>query len=87
MNQYIYLILGIVLGISLAVYYFLNREEKIEKQIKLDQKVYSTKRLDTTMESVVQNINKKIKELKRELTEEEKNEIIIQCYKEKFNIT
>ncbi len=87
MNQYIYLILGIVLGISLAVYYFLNREEKIEKQIKFDQKVYSTKRLDTTMESVVQNINKKIKELKRELTEEEKNEIIIQCYKEKFNIT
>ena len=87
MNQYIYLILGIVLGISLAVYYFLNREEKIEKQIKLDQKVYSTKMLDTTMESVVQNINKKIKELKRELTEEEKNEIIIQCYKEKFNIT
>lgn len=79
-----YFALGIVLGISLAVYYFMNREEKIEKRIKLDQKIYSTQRLDTTMESVVENINKKIKELKRELTEDEKNEIIEQCYKEKF---
>lgn len=84
MNQYTYFALGIVLGISLAVYYFMNREEKIEKQIKLDQKIYSTQRLDTTMKSVVENINKKIKELKRELTEDEKNEIIEQCYKEKF---
>ena len=84
MNQYMYFALGIVLGISLAVYYFMNREEKIEKRIELDQKIYSTKRLDTTMESVVENINKKIKELKRELTEDEKNEIIEQCYKEKF---
>ncbi|CDC07508.1 unknown [Clostridium sp. CAG:343] len=84
MNQYIYFALGIVLGISLAVYYFMNREEKIESQIELDQKIYSTKRLDTAMENVVENINKKIKELKRELTEDEKNEIIEQCYKEKF---
>ena len=84
MNQYTYFALCIVLGISLAVYYFMNREEKIEKRIKLDQKIYSTQRLDTTMESVVENINKKIKELKRELTEDEKNEIIEQCYKEKF---
>ena len=84
MNQYIYFALGIVLGLSLAVYYFMNREEKIESQIELDQKIYSTKRLDTAMENVVENINKKIKELKRELTEDEKNEIIEQCYKEKF---
>ena len=84
MNQYMYFALGIVLGISVAVYYFMNREEKIEEKIELDQKIYSTKRLDTTMESVVENINKKIKELKRELTEDEKNEIIEQCYKEKF---
>ena len=86
MNQYTYFSLGIVLGISLAVYYFMNREEKIEKRIKLDQKMYSTKKLDITMESVVENINMKIKELKRELTEEEKDEIIEQCYKDKFNM-
>lgn len=83
MNQYTYFALGIVLGISLAVYYFMNIEEKIESQIELDQKNYSTERLDTAIENVVENINKKIKELKRELTEDEKNEIIEQCYKEK----
>ena len=42
MNQYIYLILGIVLGISLAVYYFLNREEKIEKQIEHKENIIKT---------------------------------------------
>ena len=82
MNQYTYFALGIVLGISLAVYYFMNREEKIESRIKLDQKIYSTKLLDITMESVVKKINEKIKEVKRELTEDEKNEIIKECYKE-----
>ena len=84
MNQYTYFALGIVLGISLAVYYFMNREEKIENRIKLDQKIYSTKLLDITMEIVVKKINEKIKEVKRELTEDEKNEIIKECYKEQF---
>lgn len=84
MNQHTYFALGIVLGISLAVYYFMNREEKIESQIKLDQKIYSTKLLDITMESVVNKVNEKIKEVKRELTEDEKNEIIKECYKEQF---
>ena len=84
MNQYTYFALGIVLGISLAVYYFMNREEKIEKRIVLDQQIYSTPKLDKTMENVVDKINLKIKEFKRELTEEEKNEIIKQCYQEKF---
>ena len=84
MNQYTYFALVIVLGISLAVYYFMNREEKIESRIKLDQKIYSTKLLDITMESVVKKINEKIKEVKRELTEDEKNEIIKECYKEQF---
>ena len=32
MNQYTYFALGIVLGIILEVYYFMNREEKIESQ-------------------------------------------------------
>ena len=84
MNQYTYFALGIVLGISLAVYYFMNREEKIESRIKLDQKIYSTKLLDITMESVVKKINEKIKEVKREITEDEKNEIIKECYKEQL---
>jgi len=36
------------------------------------------------METVVERITNNINEVKRELTEEEKNEIIKQCYKEKF---
>ena len=86
MNQYTYFALGMILGISLAVYYFMFGGGGGEEWIKLDQKMYSTKKLDITMESVVENINMKIKELKRELTEEEKDEIIEQCYKDKFNI-
>lgn len=85
MNQYIYFILGIILGIGLTVYYFMSREEKIEKRIKMDQKIYSTKKLDLTMESVVNIINQKIEDFKRELTEEEKNNIIKKCYEEIFN--
>lgn len=84
MNEYIYFILGILLGLGISIYFFANREEKIEKRIKQDQKLYSTNKLDRTMETVVERISKNVKELKRELTEDEKNEIIIQCYKEKF---
>ena len=86
MNQYIYFILGILLGLAIALYFFLSREEKIEKMIKYNQKIFSSKRLDITMETVVDRIKMKIDEVKRDLTEDEKDEIIIQCCKEKFNI-
>lgn len=84
MNEYTYFVLGILLGLGIAIYLWENREEKIENKIKQDQKIFSTKKLDMTMETVVERISNNIKELKRELTEDEKNEIIIQCYKEKF---
>lgn len=84
MNQYAYFILGILLGLAIAIYFWVDREEKIERRIKRDQKLFSTEKLDKTMETVVNRINEKIKEFKRELTEDEKNEIIEQCYKEKF---
>lgn len=84
MNEYTYFILGILLGLGIAIYFFVSREEKIENRIKQDQKIFSTNKLDRTMETVVERISKNIKELKRELTEDEKNEIIIQCYNEKF---
>ena len=86
MNQYIYFILGILLGLAIAVYFFLSREEKIEKIIKYNQETFSSKRLDITMETVVDRIKMKIDEVKRDLTEDEKDEIIIQCCKEIFNI-
>ena len=86
MEQYYWFVLGTILGLAIAVYFFVSREERIEKSIRLNQKVFSSKKLDNAMESVVDRIKLKIDELKRELTEDEKNEIIIQCCKEKFNI-
>jgi len=83
-DKYVYLFLGIILGLLIAIYYFVSREEKIEREIKINQKMYSTKKLDETMKKVVDKINVTVKQLKRELTEEEKNEIIIECYKENF---
>ena len=86
MNQYTYFGLGIILGLSIAVYFFLSREERIEKSIRLNQKVFSTEKLNNTMEIVVDRIKYKINEVKRDLTEDEKNEIIRECCKEKFNL-
>ncbi|MBQ2916839.1 MAG: hypothetical protein IJE59_01470 [Clostridia bacterium] len=84
-DKYIYLFLGLLLGLLIAIYYFISREEKIEYKIRINQKMYSTEKLDETMKKIVDKINLTVKEVKRELTEEEKNEIIVKCYKEKFN--
>ena len=86
MEKYIYFIIGIVFGIAVSVYFFIIREEKIEKTIINDQKIYSTEKLNITMENVVKTIDDSINVLKRELTEDEKNEIIIKCYKDKFEV-
>ena len=86
MEKYIYFIAGIIFGIAVSVYLFISREEKIEKTIINDQKIYSTEKLNDTMENVVKTIDNNISELKRELTEDEKNEIIVKCYKEKFEV-
>ena len=83
-EKYIYLILGLILGLTIAMYIYISREEKIEKSIKNNKKIYSTEKLDITMKRVVEKINIKINEAKRELTEDEKNDIIIECYKENF---
>lgn len=85
MNEYIFFGLGIVLGIAIAVYFFADREEKISRKMILGKRIYSTKKLDNTIEHIINRINYNIEETNRELTEEEKNEIIKQCYKEKFN--
>lgn len=84
MSQYILFGLGILLGIGISVYFWADREEKIEKEIKSNQKIFSSQKLDKTMESVVEKITKRMKQLDRELTEDEKDEIIIEAYKDKF---
>lgn len=78
-DKYVYLILGVILGAAIVIYWWANREEKIENEIKKNQKVFSTTKLDTTMESIVDRIKSKISEVKREFTEDEKNEIIENC--------
>lgn len=66
--------------------FFVSREERREETIEVTRKVFSTKQLDNTMKLVVDRIKLKITKVERELTEEEKNEIIKQCCKENFNI-
>ena len=78
-EKYVYLILGVILGVAIVIYWWANREEKIESEIKMNRKVFSTSKLDTTMETIVNKIKLKISEVKRELTEDEKNEIIENC--------
>lgn len=79
MNQYTYLFLGAILGAAIVVYLWISREEKIENIIENNQKTFSTPRLEQTMKAIVDKIQFKINEVKRDLTEDEKNEIIERC--------
>lgn len=83
-EKYMFLILGTILGCAIMLYIWMSREEKIERVIKNNQKVFSTPKLDKTMETIVEKIKSSISHLKRELTEDEKNEIIEQCLKQNF---
>ena len=60
-EKYIFLILGVILGAAIMLYFFCNREEKIERTIIRNQKVFSTKKLDLTMQNVVERIDYNIK--------------------------
>lgn len=86
MEKYIYFIVGIVLGGLIVLYYYLDREERITRTIISNQKVYSTKKLNAAMQTVVDRIRIKKNEVKRDLTEEEKDDIVIQSYKDTFKI-
>ena len=82
MGTYQYFLLGIILGVAISLYVFANREEKIEKEIKLNQRLFSSKKLDKSLEKAVGLMKLQIKSLNRELTEEEKDNIIYKCYTE-----
>ena len=86
MGQYTYFILGIILGISIAIVYFLNKEEKEERILLFNQEMFSSNKLDNMLDEITRNIELKVMELDRELTEEEKNDIISKWYKRKFNV-
>lgn len=85
MSEYHYLILGIILGVAISLYVFASREEKIQKEIVINQKLFSTKKLNVALERAVELMQMQIKSLNRELTEEEKDKIIYKCYIESNN--
>lgn len=80
MGIYTYFFLGIVLGLAIGVYFFVDREEKIQKEIAIQQKIFSTKKLDAALDKAVDIMKSRISALNRELTEEEKDKIIYDCY-------
>ena len=77
---YAYFVLGIILGLAIGVYIIADREERIQKEIELQQKIFSTKKLDNALEKAVNIMKTRIASLNRELTEEEKDRIIYDCY-------
>ena len=85
MGIYQYFILGAVLGFAISQYIFASREEKIQKKIIINQRLFSTKKLDKSLEKAVNLMQLQISSLNRELTEEEKDKIIYKCYIENNN--
>ena len=77
-----YFIWGAVLGVAISLYIFASREEKIEKEIFINKRLFSSKNLDKSLEKAVNLMKMQIKSLNRELTEEEKDNIIYKCYME-----
>lgn len=85
MGNYGYLGIGILLGIAVSVYIYVSREEKIEKEIAINKKIFSTKLLDAALERSVEKMKTLINERNKELSEEEKNEIIFDCFEHQKN--
>lgn len=86
MGNYGYLLVGLVLGIATSIYFYVNREEKIEKEIELNKKIFSTKLLDSALDKAVYKMKQSISEKSRELSEDEKNEIIFDCLNRQKNL-
>ncbi len=76
MEKYMFMILGIVLGIGIALYVYAVKRERYAKLIANDRECFSTKKLDMALDNAVRRMQLEMKALGRKLTEEEKNEII-----------
>lgn len=71
-----YFIFGVVFAGTVALYlYFKSEEKKYEKINNL-----TSKRLERLLEQTSMRIGERQKELNRNLTEEEKNVILDECY-------
>lgn len=71
-----YFVLGIILGGAIITFIYESYYDKKDKKI---SKLLAPK-LQSLIEISSLKIDKKRKKLKRELTEEEKNEILDNCY-------
>ena len=76
MEKYMFLILGVILGVAISLYVYGEKRERYAKRIKSDREYFSTKRLDDALDKAVKRMQLEMKALGRKLTEEEKNEII-----------
>ena len=84
MNQYIFFVLGILLGLAIALYIYESRKEKIISTIIMNQKVFSSEKLNETIENIAKKISIRMQETNKELSEDEKNEIIASVVKRNF---
>ena len=74
--EVMYFVLGLVLGLAGAVYFYESSKEKAM----INGQRFVSKKLKIALDNSSAIIYKRIKELKRDLTETEKDEIIRDCY-------
>lgn len=74
--EVMYFVLGLVLGLAGAVYFYESSKEKAM----INGQRFVSKKLRIALDNSSDIIYNKIKELKRDLTETEKDEIIRNCY-------
>ena len=86
MSVYIYFVLGIILGLSIAIVFWADRSEKFESKVEQERKLFCTQKLDNVIETATNKIARRIQEKNEDIPETEKNEIIAQCCKEEFDI-
>ena len=76
MEKYMFLLLGVILGIAISLYIYAKRMEFYNKRMENDRENFSTKKLDDALEKAVKRMQLEMKVAGRKLTEEEKNAII-----------
>ena len=76
MEKYLFMFLGVILGVAISLYVYGEKRERYARRIKSDREYFSTKRLDEALDKAVKRMQLEMKALGRKLTEEEKNEII-----------
>ncbi len=81
-SEVIYFILGLILGIAVAIYFY----ESFKEKAVINGERFVSKKLKIALDNSSDIICKRIHELKRELTENEKDEIIRECYARTNNL-